>query len=604
MKEFPDGVGSGAVGPETLGAGAVELTAPAPFAGRGEGAVPEAGGAELLGQLAARLESLEQRVGVLEHRGKVQEALALPRAERAPAAEADATAAASAFPVLGKAMLGIAGAYLLRALAQSDAGLRPEAGWAGILYAFAWLVAAARARMGASFVQVVYACTSALILAPMLWELTLGFAVLTPAATTGALLGFVAVAFAFSWKRAIAPVVWIAVTAAAALALTLAVATHALTPFVILLVLMALLTDAAEERGCGYGTRVLAAAAADAAIWMQIYLNTSAPETRSAQPASATIAPAVALFAWTAGSALAQAVARRTPITVFEIFQATISFLLAACSLLLFAPGGGGVALRVACFLLAAGLYAVSFLRFEERGARRNANVFASWSAALLLGGLWMTLPAPWLTVALAGAGVAATLGARARQRLLLEVHGAVYLAAAAVAAGLAGFAGQALAGPMPAAPGVGAAFAAGCVLLCAAVARSQPGEGRGAQALHLLFALAGAACAAALLVTAAAHLLALGVAPGAHHLAFLRTLVLCGLALALAFAGPRLQRRELTRVGYTALALVAVKLVTEDLRHGHLEYSAGSIFLFAMTLIAVPRVTRGRAKLAGKTEE
>jgi hypothetical protein len=33
--------------------------------------------------------------------------------------------------------------------------------------------------------------------------------------------------------------------------------------------------------------------------------------------------------------------------------------------------------------------------------------------------------------------------------------------------------------------------------------------------------------------------------------------------------------------------------LVLEDLRHGHLEFIAASIFLFAVTLIAVPRLAR-----------
>jgi hypothetical protein len=49
----------------------------------------------------------------------------------------------------------------------------------------------------------------------------------------------------------------------------------------------------------------------------------------------------------------------------------------------------------------------------------------------------------------------------------------------------------------------------------------------------------------------------------------------------------------ELTRIGYATLALVAAKLVFEDLRQGHLEFVAASIFLFAVTLIAVPRIAR-----------
>jgi predicted tellurium resistance membrane protein TerC len=64
-------------------------------------------------------------------------------------------------------------------------------------------------------------------------------------------------------------------------------------------------------------------------------------------------------------------------------------------------------------------------------------------------------------------------------------------------------------------------------------------------------------------------------------------------LSLFLAFAGSRWGRVTMTRLAYGALAFVAAKLIFEDLRHGHMEFIAGSIFLFAITLIAVPRLVR-----------
>jgi hypothetical protein len=89
------------------------------------------------------------------------------------------------------------------------------------------------------------------------------------------------------------------------------------------------------------------------------------------------------------------------------------------------------------------------------------------------------------------------------------------------------------------------------------------------------------------------AGLTSLKVIPGVQHLAFIRTLTVCAAAIALAFSGAHWRRMELTRIGYAALALLAVKLVVEDLRHGHLAFIAGSIFLFAITLIVVPRVAQ-----------
>ena len=112
-------------------------------------------------------------------------------------------------------------------------------------------------------------------------------------------------------------------------------------------------------------------------------------------------------------------------------------------------------------------------------------------------------------------------------------------------------------------------------------------------QALHLGLAALAAGAVTAFAAQGLAALLALRVIPAAHHLAFIRTLTLCAAVLALAFLGAHWRRRELTRLGYVMLALVAVKLLAEDLRHGHPEYIAGSIFLFAVTLIAAPRVAR-----------
>jgi hypothetical protein len=122
-------------------------------------------------------------------------------------------------------------------------------------------------------------------------------------------------------------------------------------------------------------------------------------------------------------------------------------------------------------------------------------------------------------------------------------------------------------------------------------------GESWKPQTLHLAFAALAVGAAAALIVQGLVSLVALKIVPGAHHLAFIRTLTLCAAALALAFSGAHWRRLELTRLGYAVLALVAVKLVAEDLRHGHLGYIAASIFLVALTLIAAPRVARARQK-------
>jgi hypothetical protein len=69
----------------------------------------------------------------------------------------------------------------------------------------------------------------------------------------------------------------------------------------------------------------------------------------------------------------------------------------------------------------------------------------------------------------------------------------------------------------------------------------------------------------------------------------------MCAIVLILAFAGSRWRRLELRRLAYAGLALIAGKLVYEDLRHGHMGFIAASIFLFALTMIGVPRLARAR---------
>ena len=72
-------------------------------------------------------------------------------------------------------MLGIAGAYLLRAMAESTTFPRAVVVPVALSYAAMWLVAATRVKTEAKFASVAYAGTSVLILIPMLWELTLRF---------------------------------------------------------------------------------------------------------------------------------------------------------------------------------------------------------------------------------------------------------------------------------------------------------------------------------------------------------------------------------------------------------------------------------------------
>src|SRR5215469_3392427 len=115
---------------------------------------------------------------------RIEERLEIPPLEAAPSAdqqlavhpgEVVLSASAAAVPALGRALLGMAGAYLLRAVTESRALPQPAGVLLGIVYAMAWLVWAARVGEGRRTEAAFYSLNSALMLGPLLWEATLRF---------------------------------------------------------------------------------------------------------------------------------------------------------------------------------------------------------------------------------------------------------------------------------------------------------------------------------------------------------------------------------------------------------------------------------------------
>ncbi len=553
---------------------------------------------DALERLAERLETLERRVDLLEHPSTVSIA---PGPLAPPAAETDKglslVQSGGAFSVVGKAMLGIAGAYLLRAVAESNSHPRLLIAAVAIVYALLWLVAAARVPAEEWFASTIYAGTSALILAPMLWELTLRFKVM-PAAATAAILGaFVVAATVLAWKEKRTPVFWVANVAAAGSALALSIATHQFEPFIAALLLMVLVAEYSACREHWLSVRPLVAAIADVTIWAMIFIYSSPQSARMDYPAlgaAGLLLPGCLLFLIYGVSVVLRTTLLGRKITVFETSQAMIAFLLAASTILYFEPRSGAEVLGLVCLLFSAACYVAGFVLFSEAAESRNSRVFSTWAASLFLAGSLLCLPPFWLAACLGLAAIAATVLGVRLSRLALRFHGLVFLGAATIASGLLEYDFHALVGTLPARLTVGICLISACGLVCYAAGATGPQQGWKQQFLHLATAALAVFALAALLVQGLLWLTALRISsPEAHPFAFIRTLALCALALALAFAGSRWRRAELTRIAYATLALVAAKLLFEDMRQGRLEFIAASIFLFAITLIAVPRLAR-----------
>ncbi len=561
---------------------------------------------DALARLTARLENLETRVSTLEH--SPEKVVAIPAGPATPAilqpvAPFSLAQAGGFFPVLGKAMLGIAGAYLLRAVAESGSFPKLAVVVLALAYTLMWLVWAARVPVEAQFASAVYAATAALILSPMLWELTLRFEVL-PASVTAAILGLFAVtSYALDWKRNFPAVVWVANVAAILASVALLIATRDLVPFIAALLLMAFASEVAAGRNHRLRLRPVVAAATDLALLILLYIY-SRPE--GIPPNYKNVAPPVLLalgitpFLIYAASIAFRTMRLRQKIRLFEIVQTVVAFLMAAFCLLRFGASAGTPAVEITlgalCFLFSASCYAAAYAHFGRPALfleQRNYHVYASWGVALLLTGGFLCLPPLPLALFLSVSAIVATLAGVRASRLTLEVHGLAYLAAAAYVSGLLDYAGRALGGRFPAVPGWIVWIVAASAVGCYAVGGSFRSKMRNQRLLQLLAAILAVAAVITFLVSVLVWMASLGMTAGASQVAVIRTLITCLVALALAFSGSRWQRNELVWIAYGTLALVTAKLLFEDLQHGHPGSTAVSIFLYAVALILIPRMAR-----------
>jgi len=529
---------------------------------------------EAIAQLTRRMESLEGRVSSLESapRPRMQPFPPVPSLTVAGGPAVVLPQQAGIFSVLGKAMLAIAGAYLLRALAESAVLPHVAVFAVAIAYAFLWIVPATRASAKAWLASFGWAATSALILLPMLWELVLRFHALPTTLAAAILVAWAIAASALAWKRHFTEVAWVVDGAASIAALALALATHDLPPFLVALLLIAALGEVAAARHRTLRVRPLVAAAADFAVFNLIWVYSSPAAARPDYlPVHASLLLVVAplLLLIYAGSASTQTLLLRRRISFFETAQTLVAFLLAVWGMLEFWSGPAARLLGLLCLVCSAAGYSLSFFRFQRAQARRNFHVYSAGSLALLLVGCSLFLPQPWLPVCLSVLSVAAV-----------------------VASGLPIWTGQTLAGAFPAAPRVPMLCAAAAAAIAYGALARSPIAAWWLQGLRLMGALLAVGAAASLMVWGLVSIFA-GATPQPAHVALIRTLTACVVALALAWRGSRGSQRELVWLAWATLGLGALKLLVEDLRLGSRAFTAGSIFLYAVTLLLLPRLVR-----------
>jgi len=558
-----------------------------------------------LEQLSGRLEELERRVAVLE--AQPNQLTSNQPAVTSTASETPQSAAgwlgfpgvetpSGVVPVLGKAVLGIAGAYLLRAIAESATIPKLPILLVAIVYAGLWMVWAVRTHISNRFAGNTYAFTSALILSPLLWEATVRFQVLSPAFTAVVLVAFVVLAMALAWQHNLQIIPWVATLATVITAVALIIATHALVPLTAALLTVALATEISACLGHRLSLRAFPAIAADFAVWLLVDVMTSPGGVPEAyHPASPTtlILLCLALLAIYGGSIGVRSFGLRQRITIFEMMQGVLAFALASFGVMRASHGSAAPELGVLCLLLAAVCYWGTLARFADESCVRNRRVTATWAGALLLMGALLLLPVYLQVAFLCLAAIGAAFIYTRTRKLTLGMHASVYLAAATAISPLPVYAGSALAGTVPSSPEWGVWIVAASAALCYAIGSRVPEDQRRRRLLWLVPAVLVGFAGAALAVVAVVSLASGRLQLDASHLSVIRTVVNCGLALTLGYLGSRWKHIELGWVAYASVAFGTLKLLLEDLRFGNAASLVVSLLFYGLILILLPRLTR-----------
>jgi hypothetical protein len=370
-------------------------------------------------ELERELRDLARRVAEIEQHLSLGGA-AQPRLETPGPVSAPATPTFSDFlPALGRALLGLAGAYLLRALTESST-LPVRAGvLVGILYAIFWLVWAARTPADRRVEAALHSLTAVLVLAPLLWEATLRFQAVPPFAAGLVLLFFTVFGLAVSWRKNLLIVATIATLAGLATTAALLVATRDVLPFTFVFLAIAAAVEGSACLDHWLSERWLAAIAANLSVLLATWLVTNGrglPEGYAPIPHAWLGAAQVALLAIYLISTIVRTLLRRFTFTFFETAQCALAFAISV---------GGGLrlspAMPVVAVVCGGACYAVAFA-MRLRG--RNFYTYSTFAILLVLAGSRMLLSAPAAVVLCA----VLAIGCAWSGRLTLGFHGAVYL--------------------------------------------------------------------------------------------------------------------------------------------------------------------------------
>ncbi len=557
-----------------------------------------------LGELILQVQDLRQRVVNLEERlGSMVAAPEVPVS--APPLPAGFGLPPNIVPVVGRMLVAIAGAYVLRAL--TDWGVLPAAAGVaiGLIYALFWLWVAARSPVEAKFAAAVSCSTSVLIMAPLVWEAAGRLKVMSSGTSSGVLTAFAVVALALGSRTRHRIIGTITGVSSIVMAAALMLARDDIVPFTTALLVIAAAMEFAAWRDLQPGARAFAAVAADSSVLLFSYLMSSPrgmPETWIPVSPHAVLSVQLALTLIYLGTAVSQAVVRRRTLAWAEMAQTGAALLIGIGGAVWVFKERRAVMFGLGIAALAAGIafYAVSFLLFE-RDNKWNFRALATFGLFLVLVGIFLPFSRSEFWILSCACAVICCWLARAFVLPTLGLHGAVYLL---LGSAVSGATSQPLSvffdigiGPVEWLASIGVLLAAAVSWVAiAGIPSGAPGHWRNqisslALAAHVVWITAGLAVYAIL----AMWRTGVGGERASLPADVLGTVVLTGLSLALAWVGTHRRRPELVWLLYGFMALGGYKLATRDFINEHNLPLVVSLLCYGGALIVLPRMLRGK---------
>jgi hypothetical protein len=549
-----------------------------------------------LQDLQRRVQNLEQRLGADADIGAGAEPGA---AVETPAAEVGPRLPPDALPTFGRALLAIAGAYVLRTLTELGVLSHAAGVTAGLVYGVAWLIVAARLPEKPKFPVALSAVTSVAIVAPLLWEASARLNAISSWTCAAVLAGYVMLGLALSARTQSAVVPAIVSLATTSVTALLLLATHDLYPFTLALLTIAAAMEFEACRGREGGWRWLAAVSADVAVILLTWIvsRRELPEGYAAIPLHAALVTQSVLLVIYVTSAATRTLIQRHCFTLFETAQTTAVLGVSIGGAAVNVADSASATAALGLFALAGGLacYVISFVVVGLR-VKWNFRAWATFGLLLVLAGTFLPFSGSRYWMLWCGCAVACCWTAMASHRPTLGLHGAVYLVLGSLASGVMSQPLARLFGAAGGSPlwGWAALVVASALLSWVAVVTSLPGETARWRNQASSFTIA--AIVTWILVGAATHELVSAWPSSGTPADTLGTAVLTLLSVALAWSGVRWQRRELVWLVYGFMALAAWKLVARDFQHEHSLALVVSLLCYGGTLIVLPRVLKNKA--------